>query len=114
MEPECYHESIRGLNLPKPLEIKPLPNFRLWLCYDDGIAGEVDLSDLAERGIFKAWDHQEFFQEVKIGPLGEITWSEDIDLCSVALYMRLTKKSPEDEFPQHENLCECLKSAAFT
>ena len=85
--------------MPKPLEVKPLPNFRLWLRYDDGASGEVDLSDLAGRGVFKAWEDQEFFKEVKIGLHGEISWSEEIDLCPDSLYMRLTKKSPEDVFP---------------
>jgi hypothetical protein len=57
------------------------------------------LSDLAGRGVFKAWYHQEFFKEVRIGLHGEIIWNEDIDLCPDSLYMRLTKKSPEDVFP---------------
>ena len=85
--------------MPKLLEVKPLSNFRLWLCYDDGTAGEVDLSDLAGRGVFKAWDNQEFFNTVQIGPHGEISWGEDLDLCSDSVYLRLTKKSPEDIFP---------------
>jgi hypothetical protein len=85
--------------MPKPLEVKPLPHFRLWLRYDDGTVGEVDLSDLAGRGVLKGWDSQEFFKQVKIGSHGEISWSADINLCSDALYMRLTKKSPEDVFP---------------
>ena len=86
--------------MPKPLEVKPLQNFRLWLRYDDETSGEVDLSDLAGRGVFKAWERQEFFQKVHIGPHGEITWSEEIDLCSDSLYLRLTKKSPEEVFPR--------------
>ncbi|GJL55386.1 MAG: hypothetical protein NPIRA02_25180 [Nitrospirales bacterium] len=85
--------------MAKPLEVKPLSGYRLWLRYDDETSGEVDLSDLAGRGVFKAWDHQGFFTQVRIGPHGEITWSDDIDLCSDSLYMRLTKKSPEDVFP---------------
>jgi hypothetical protein len=85
--------------MPKPIEVKPLQNFRLWLRYDDETSGEVDLSDLAGRGVFKAWERQEFFQEARIGPQGEITWNDDIDLCPDSLYMRLTKKSPEDVFP---------------
>lgn len=99
--------------MPKPLEVKPLKNFRLWLRYDDGISGEVDLSDLAGLGVFKAWDHQEVFKEVKIGSHREISWSKDIDLCPDALYLRLTKKSPERCIPQPKDRCECLKSAAF-
>ena len=58
--------------MPKPLEVKPLHNFRLWLRYDDETTGEVDLSDLAGRGVFKAWDRQDFFKAVRIGPHGEL------------------------------------------
>ena len=85
--------------MPKPIEVKSLPNFRLWLRYDDETSGEVDLSDLAGRGVFKSWERQEFFRGVKIGSHGAITWSEDIDLCPDSLYMRLTRKTPEDMFP---------------
>ena len=85
--------------MPKLLEVKPLKNFRLWLRYDDETAGEVDLSELAGKGVFKAWDNQEFFNTVRIGPHGEIAWGDDLDLCSDSVYLRLTKKSPEDIFP---------------
>lgn len=85
--------------MPKLLEVKPLQNYHLWLRYDDGTAGEVDLSDLAGKGVFKAWEDREIFQNVRIGPHGELAWGEDLDLCSDSVYMRLTKKSPEDVFP---------------
>ena len=85
--------------MPKPLEVKPLPNFRLWLRYDDGVSGEVDLSNLAGRGVFKAWEQEEFFKGVRIGSHKEISWSDDIDLCPDSLYMKLTNKTPEDMFP---------------
>ncbi len=85
--------------MPKPVEVKPLKNFRLWLRYDDGISGEVDLSDLAGRGVFKAWERPGFFQEVHLGSQKEISWNDEIDLCPDSLYLRLTKKTPEDVFP---------------
>ncbi len=85
--------------MPKLLEVKPLQNFRLWLRYDDQITGEVDLSDLVGRGVLKAWESGERFNDVKIGPHGELTWGKDLDLCQDSIYMRLTKKSPEEVFP---------------
>ena len=85
--------------MPKPVEVKPLKNFRLWLRYDDGLSGEVDLSDLAGRGVFKAWERPGFFQKVHLGPQKEISWNDEIDLCPDSLYLRLTKKTPEDVFP---------------
>jgi hypothetical protein len=41
--------------MPTPVEVKALANYRIWLRYDDGVQGEVDPSDLAGRGVFKAW-----------------------------------------------------------
>ena len=67
--------------MPRPLEVKPLPNYRLWLRYDDGVEGEVDLSGLVGRGVFSAGGTQSFFQSVRIGIHGEPSWSDTIELC---------------------------------
>lgn len=39
----------------RPTAVEPRDGYRLWLCYSDGSAGEVDLSHLAGRGVFAAW-----------------------------------------------------------
>ena len=76
--------------IPRPVEVSALEPHRIWLRYDDGVEGEVDLSHLAGHGVFAAWEEREFFAGVYIGPLGGISWSERIDLCPDAVYMRLT------------------------
>ena len=83
----------------KPVEVKPLPGHKIWLKYADGIEGEVDLSGLVGKGVFRLWDNPNAFENVSIGKSGEIRWGEEVDLCSDALYMQLTGKSPEDVFP---------------
>ena len=83
----------------KPLEVSALPNYKLWLRYSDGTEGEVDLSDFAGRGVFKLWNDYSAFEGVYIGEQGQIAWSDEIDLCPDALYLRLTKKRPEEVFP---------------
>lgn len=83
----------------KPVEIKALPEYKLWLRYADGAEGEVDLSDLAGRGVFELWNDEGAYENVRIGAQGEITWGDDIELCPDALYLRLTGKTPEEVFP---------------
>ena len=52
--------------MARPVEVKALPNFRIWLRYDDGTTGDVDLSDLVGRGVFDAWHDVSFFNSVKL------------------------------------------------
>ncbi len=83
----------------KLVEIKVLPNYKLWLCYSDGNQGEVDLSHLAGKGVFELWNDYENFKKAYIGKNGQVVWSDEIDMCSDSLYMRLTGKTPEEVFP---------------
>ncbi|HOM17339.1 MAG TPA: DUF2442 domain-containing protein [Thermoguttaceae bacterium] len=85
--------------MPRPLEVKPLKNYRIWIKYADGVEGEVDLSELVGKGVFAAWKDDREFQKVHIGSGGEIAWSDQIDLCADAIYLKLTGKKPEDIFP---------------
>lgn len=79
--------------MPRPVEVRALEPYRIWLRYDDGVEGEVDLSHLVGKGMFTAWEDAEFFAGVYIGPIGGISWSERVDLCPDALHMRLTGTS---------------------
>jgi hypothetical protein len=85
--------------VPRPVEVRPLANYRVWLRYDDGVQGEVDLSEFKGRGVFAAWDAPDFFNAVRIAPHGAVEWGNEIDLCPDALYLQLTGKTPEDLFP---------------
>ena len=74
----------------RPIEVQPREGHRIWLRYSDGTAGELDLSFLAGRGVFKVWEESARFETVHIGPAGGIAWGEDAELCPDALYMRLS------------------------
>ena len=79
-----------------PTRAEPREGYRVFLQYDDGAAGEMDLSHLAGRGVFQAWDTLRYFQRVHITPHGSIAWDEDLELCPQALYIQLTGKPPEE------------------
>ena len=83
----------------KPVHVKPLPDYKLHLRYEDGVEGEVDLSHLAGRGVFALWNDAGAFEKVSISPGGAIRWNDEVDLCPDALYLEITGKSPEDVFP---------------
>ncbi|MFQ5745408.1 MAG: DUF2442 domain-containing protein, partial [Acidobacteriota bacterium] len=76
--------------------VKVLEGYRLWLRFEDGSEGEVDLFDLAGRGVFRAWRDRKVFEAVRIDKSGALQWPTGIDLCGDALYMRATGKSPEE------------------
>ena len=79
--------------LIRPTAVEARAGYRIWLRYSDGAAGEVDLSDLAGRGVFAAWNDRSFFETVHLSEGGAIAWGEELDLCPDALYMEITGKS---------------------
>lgn len=83
----------------KLLRVTPLPGFKLYLEYDDGTAGDIDVSHLIGKGVFKALTDTALFESVAVGEHGEVRWTGDLDLCADSLYLQLTGKSAEDLFP---------------
>ena len=75
-----------------PTEVHARPDYRLWLRYSDGTAGEVDLSRLAGKGVFAAWKEPGRFERVHIAPHRAIAWDNELELCADDLYLELTGK----------------------
>lgn len=88
-----------GAHKPRPVNVRALPGYKLWLRYSDGVEGEADLSHLVGKGVFSTWNDCTTFQKVYIGKHGEIAWGEEIDLCPDSLYMKITGFTPEEMFP---------------
>ena len=77
----------------RPTHVEARERYRIWLRYSDGTAGEIDLSHLAGRGVFAAWQEPGDFERVHVAPHRAIAWDGDLELCPDALYMELTGKS---------------------
>jgi hypothetical protein len=93
--------SLKGkpMSTSKIVKARPLDGYKVWLKFEDGTAGEVDLSHLAGKGVFAIWNNIENFKKVSIENGRNLTWAEEIDLDADSLYLKLTGKKPEDLFP---------------
>ena len=83
----------------KPVEVRALPGYKLWVKYADGVAGEVDLSGLTGQGVFALWNDYAAFEQVYIGHAGQIAWSDEIDICPDTVYMKITGQTQAGLFP---------------
>jgi hypothetical protein len=87
-------------NIPVLTEVKPLKNYRLYVKFSDGAQGEIDLSELAGKGVFALWNDYSQFETVAIGSTGELAWNDVVDLDGLGIYLKLTGKKPEDILPK--------------
>lgn len=81
------------------MEVEAQDGYTLWVRFDDGVEGEIDLSSRAGRGAFKVWDEPGVFESVSITPYRVIRWTEDVELCADAVYLEPTGKEPEEIMP---------------
>lgn len=69
------------------VEVEPRAGYRIWIRFEDGTAGEVDLSDLVGKGVFRRWQDEGEFRKVRVdAETGTVTWPGEIDLAPDALY----------------------------
>ena len=79
--------------LVKAIAVGPLEGYRIWVRFDDGTSGELDLSDIATQPMGKPWKDRRVFETVHVGDIGEIIWYSppvDIDLCPEWAYTEIT------------------------
>ncbi len=70
------------------VDAQPRKGYRLLLRFADGLSGEVNVSRLVGKGVFKAWKKPGFFEKVYI-ELGSVCWPGDLDLAPDALYEKV-------------------------
>ncbi|MBI3609550.1 MAG: DUF2442 domain-containing protein [Nitrospirae bacterium] len=79
----------------KIIDVRPLPGFKIRVKFQDGVEGQVDLSDLAGKGVFSKWKEPGFFESVFIDKESHtVAWPGGIDLSPESLYAEITGKSP--------------------
>ena len=87
------------MTMPEPIRVEPREGHRIYVEYDDGTRGEVDLSHRVGQTVYKIWDEPGVFEQVHIVDGYAIGWSDELELCPDAVYFQLTGKTPEEMMP---------------
>jgi hypothetical protein len=79
------------------VEVRPLSGFRLFLRFEDGVEGEVDIASFVRfDGVFAPLKDFSQFAKVRVHPeLGTVFWPNGADLDADVLYSKLTGKPVE-------------------
>jgi Protein of unknown function (DUF2442) len=72
--------------------LRPLDGHRLFLTFDDGASGTVDLNAMIRfDGVFAPLRDADYFALVRVDPEpGTVVWPNGADLCPDVLHARLT------------------------
>ena len=76
----------------RPTKVTALSGHRIEVSYPDGETGIIDLSNSVGRGIFTPLTNEALFSSVHIGKFGQITWSDEIEICPDSAYLEITGK----------------------
>lgn len=82
------------------IDVKPKSNYILWLKFEDGTEGTVDIQSLLGEftGVFAKFKDLKYFQAVRVDKeIGTVSWPENIDLCPDVLYAAV-KGLPKPDF----------------
>lgn len=76
------------------IAVKPLNGYWVYLRFDDGVEGKVNIAELIEFcGVFAQLSDPAYFLQVRVNPeLGTITWPNDADLDPDVLYSIVTEE----------------------
>ncbi len=72
---------------------RALPGYRLSVEFDDGVGGEVDLSERLFGPVFEPLEDVDFFARVEVDEFGAVSWPNGADIAPDALYETLAARS---------------------
>jgi hypothetical protein len=77
---------------PKISMVKPLPNYRILVIFQNNKAKEYDCTPLLEETMFNPLRDESLFAQVEVGRGGYgIVWNDDIDLSESELWLNGTE-----------------------
>jgi hypothetical protein len=78
--------------MEKIAKVKAMEGYHLYLEFEDGVRGEIDLSDRLFGPMFEPLIDPEFFSQAKVDDFGAVCWPNGADLAPDALYRKLLQR----------------------
>ena len=80
------------------VEVRPLDSYRVYLRFDDGAQGEINLEPLLSPfdGVFEPLRRLDRFREVFVDDGGTIAWPNGADLAPEVLYSKVSGRPLAD------------------
>lgn len=70
--------------------VRALPGFRLHIVFENGVTGELDMSQELIGPVFEPLRDPDYFATVFVDEIGAICWPNGVDIAPDALYLELT------------------------
>ena len=72
------------------IEVRYVRDYTVWLRFQDGTCGEVDIAPSFKGPVFEPLRNVEFFKRVRVDPeIGTIVWPNGADVAPETLYHRV-------------------------
>jgi hypothetical protein len=71
---------------PRVVNVKPLPNYQLFLEFEGNINRVFDVKPYLEIGVFKQLKSESLFNAARAN-LGTVQWNDEIDFCPDTLFL---------------------------
>jgi len=78
------------MELVDVVAVRHVRDYVVWLEFEDGTEGEVDLRNSLRGPVFEPLRDVDYFKQVRVDPeLGTIVWPNGADIAPETLYARL-------------------------
>ena len=82
--------------IPHITQAEARPGYKLFIEFEDGVKGIVDLSKWKGKGVFDFWNEEENFKSFIITKDKKLQWNEHIDMDPDTFYLQLIGKNFEE------------------
>ena len=82
--------------IPYLVRAETKSGYKLFVEFEDGVSGIIDLSFWKGKGVFECWNDEKKFKTFSLSADKKLVWNENIDMDPDAFYLKLIGKKFEE------------------